>query len=131
MDCLFDRLKNNADLSKDVLNKLEKEINVIKKDYISINEFQNKMDEMKNKKINIVLKEIEIMPKYDLIQISEILIQITRLKRIITSERVTVDGKVLHYVLSLKDGIEKVYKVWSINNSTINHLKNYNPNLKV
>lgn len=111
MNRLFDKLKNNADLSVDVLNKLEEEINVIKNEYGSINEFQNKMDVMKNRKINIVLKEIEIMPKYDLIQMSEILIQITRLKRIITSERVTVDGKVLHYVLSLKDGVEKVYKV--------------------
>ncbi|MBQ2635290.1 MAG: hypothetical protein IJG09_01100, partial [Methanobrevibacter sp.] len=68
-----------------------------------------KMDEMKIEKMNTIVKEIEIMPKYDLIQMSEILIKITRLKRIITSERVTVDGKVLHFVLSLKEGIEKVY----------------------
>ena len=67
------------------------------------------MDEMKIEKMNTIVKEIEIMPKYDLIQMSEILIKITRLKRIITSERVTVDGKVLHFVLSLKEGIEKVY----------------------
>ncbi len=41
---------------------------------------------------------------------SETLIKLTRLKRILSSEQVTVDGDVKHTVLSLKKkGIEKIY----------------------
>ena len=55
------------------------------------------------------LKKLKSCPKNELINISRILINMTRLKRIFTSNRVTVDGDVLSYVLSLKEGIEKFY----------------------
>lgn len=109
LSSLLNFIKNDIKLSILELNKIEDEIRNIKENYDSSNSFKKKMDEMKIEKMNTIVKEIEIMPKYDLIQMSEILIKITRLKRIITSERVTVDGKVLHFVLSLKEGIEKVY----------------------
>lgn len=109
LNFLLDFIKNKINISTPELNKIEEEIRNIKENHTSLNSFQRKMNEMKIEKMNTIVQEIEIMPKYDLIQMSQILIEITRLKRIITSERVTVDGKVLHFVLSLKEGTEKVY----------------------
>lgn len=56
-----------------------------------------------------ILDKIEIMPRHEIINMSKTLIDLTKLKRILTSEQVTVDGEILTYVLSLKNGIEKYY----------------------
>lgn len=56
-----------------------------------------------------ILNEIEIMPQEEIMKMTETLINLTRLKRILSSEHVTVDGKVKHFVVSLKNGIEKFY----------------------
>lgn len=109
LDILLNNLKNSDNISKDDLNTIKREITLIKENSVSLSSFQDKMKSMNHEKMDTILNEIEIMPKQDLIQMSDILIKITRLKRIITSERVTVDGNVMHYALSLKDGIEKFY----------------------
>jgi hypothetical protein len=88
---------------------ISEEIEFIKKNSIIKQEFEDNFHNFGRLKSDNILDEIEIMPKEELMKMNETLINLTRLKRIITSEQVTVDGEVKHYVLSLKNGIEKFY----------------------
>ncbi len=108
-DKTLEIIKKYVDNSEIRFEDIISEIEMVKINFISDELLKNKLHDIERKNMRIILKEIEIMPKIELINISRILINMTRLKRIFTSNRVTVDGNVLSYVLSLKEGIEKFY----------------------
>lgn len=109
LNILLNNLKTKTNISKDDLKMISEEIEFIKKNSIIKQEFEDNFHNFGRLKSDNILDEIEIMPKEELMKMNETLINLTRLKRIITSEQVTVDGEVKHYVLSLKNGIEKFY----------------------
>lgn len=71
--------------------------------------FMSDIETLKDNIMENILYEIEGMPKKELLNMAKSLIKITRLKRILSSERVTVGEEVTSYVLTLKDGVE-IYK---------------------
>lgn len=109
LEVLLKNLNNKNNISKDTLRKISNEINFIQENTVIKEEFRDDIKNIETENMENILGEIEIMPKEEIMKMSETLINLTRLKRIISSEQVTVDGKVKHFVLSLKNGIEKFY----------------------
>ncbi|MDO5814272.1 MAG: hypothetical protein Q4Q18_01440 [Methanobrevibacter sp.] len=106
---LFSNLEYKTNISKEDLRKINDEINHVQENSMIKEEFENSIKNLENNNMENILNEIEIMPKCEIMKMNETLINLTRLKRIITSEPMTVDGNVSHHVLSLKNGIEKFY----------------------
>ena len=82
---------------------------LIKENPMMKDNFMSDIETLKDNIMENILYEIEGMPKKELLNMAKSLIKITRLKRILSSERVTVGEEVTSYVLTLKDGVE-IYK---------------------
>ena len=109
LDILLKNIDDKKLLSKEDFEKIKNEVDYIKVNSLIIQDFMNNFNNIKRENMKNILDEIEIMPRHEIINMSKTLIDLTKLKRILTSEQVTVDGEILTYVLSLKNGIEKYY----------------------
>lgn len=106
IEYMLTNAKNNRSISEDNLKKIRESFEEIKNNPMIREEFLNDIDNLKVDIKKNILYEIEGMPKKELINMAKSLIKITRLKRILTSERITVGEEVTSYILSLKDGVE-------------------------
>lgn len=109
LEILLENLKNKTELSKEDLENISGEIEFLNENSIITEDFDNSMKNIEKDRMDNILNEIEIMPKEEIMKMSETLINLTRLQRILSSQQVTVDSEVKHYVLSLKNGIKKFY----------------------
>lgn len=96
-------------ISDSDLKKIRENFELIKENPMMKDNFMSDIETLKDNIMENILYEIEGMPKKELLNMAKSLIKITRLKRILSSERVTVGEEVTSYVLTLKDGVE-IYK---------------------
>lgn len=109
LDILLKNIEDKELLANEDFERIKNEVNYIKENSIIIQDFKTNINNLKSENMKNILDEIEIMPRQEVISMSKTLIDLTKLKRVVSSEQVTVDGKILTYVLSLKNGIEKYY----------------------
>lgn len=109
LNILLKNLETQLDMDERDLECISNEIDFINKNSMIKEEFNNTLKNIEIKNKENILNEIMIMPRGEIMKMTETLINLTRLKRILSSEQVTVDGKVKHFVVSLKNGIEKFY----------------------
>jgi hypothetical protein len=107
MSYLLNQIKENKIINSPDFENIQELFNSVKENNIINVEFEDYIENLKIDNENNILSEIEGMPKEELINMAETLIQITRLKRILSSQDVTVGKNVTSLVLSLKNGIEK------------------------
>ena len=96
-------------LENRIYEGMAKEINIIKRNSLVKYDFEDNLKNIQIDNINKISEELEGMSKEELVKMSKTLINMTRLKQIINSERETVGGNVITFVLSLKRGTEKFY----------------------
>lgn len=99
-------VEDEKTITEDNLKNIRRNFESIKENPMIKNEFLDNIEILKGNIMENILYEIEGMPKKELLNMAKSLIKITRLKRILSSERVTVGEEVTSYVLTLKDGVE-------------------------
>ena len=106
---VFLHFKDKKTISDSDLKNIRENFELIKENPVMKDNFMSDIETLKDNIMENILYEIEGMPKKELLNMAKSLIKITRLKRILSSERVTVGEEVTSYVLTLKDGVE-IYK---------------------
>ena len=104
---ILNQIKENNAINDLNLEDVEETIQFLQENDLIKMELEDYIENIKIDNENDILTEIEGMPKEELINMVQSLIKITRLKRILSCEEITVGKNVNTVVLSLKHGIEK------------------------